>query len=161
LTAGRELAVLQRSAESEADPVIAAVRAYWRALAGGALPARRAFDFMAVYRQAPHLLMAERLSAEAFRFVYCGTLVAENFPLDLTGQTFGPDTPRVSRVPWPRMFSGVLDAPGLHFGRMPIDWPNAKHHSIVFGIFPLADDAGAARFALACLCFVETPRDLR
>ncbi|MDX2223817.1 MAG: hypothetical protein SFV21_13785 [Rhodospirillaceae bacterium] len=161
MTTGLELAVLQRFAESEADPVIAAVGDYWRGLARGALPPRRSFDFMAIYRHAPHLLMAERAADQAFRFVYCGTLVAENFPIDLTGRTFGPDTPRVSKVPWPRMFGGVLDTPGVLYGRMPIDWPNPRHRSIAFGIFPLADDTGAARFALACLCFEEIPRELR
>lgn len=138
---------------AEAEPEIAAVRAYWIKLCGGDVPAKRAFDFMGIYKQAPHLLMAERIAATEFKFIYCGTLIAENFPLDLTGKSYRPDTPRVSKVPWPRLFSTTLDTPCLRFGEMPIDWPGPKFGYARFGTFPLADDTGTPRYALACLVF--------
>lgn len=139
--------------DAEAEPVIMAARAYWRSVNGGRVPVKKTFDLMNVYRQAPHLLMAERIGPAEFKFVYCGTLVAENFPLDLTGKSYGPDTPRVSKVPWPQFFSTTLDGPCLRFGEMPIDWPGPKFAYARYGTFPLADDAGVPRFALACLVF--------
>lgn len=55
---------------------------------------------MNIYQQAPHLLMSERVVPKTFSFIYCGTHVAENFLLDLTGKTFGPDSLEASRIPW-------------------------------------------------------------
>jgi hypothetical protein len=154
MTAPGPFEIAVRHAEAEADPVIAAVHDYWRQLAGGGLPARKAFDFMAVYRQAPHLLMAERIDRATFKFIYCGTTVAENFPVDLTGKRFGPETPRVSKVPWPVLFNSVLDGACIRFGAQAIDWPGPKFSLIHFGVFPLAGDDGPARYALASLVFV-------
>jgi hypothetical protein len=140
-------------AEAEAVPAIAGVRDYWRGLNGGRLPARRAFDFMAVYRQAPHLLLAQRTEPFRYSFVYCGTVVAENFPLDLTGKSYGPDTPKVSKVPWPRLFTAAIDGPAVHFGRWTIDWPGPRFEHVSFGVFPLSGDDRRPQFALACLVF--------
>lgn len=140
-------------AEAEAEPVIGAVRTYWENLSGNGIPLKKSFDFMEIYRQAPHLLMTERIAPGEFKFIYCGTVVAENFPLDLTGKSYGPETPRMSNVPWPRLFSATLDQPGLRFGVMPVDWPGPKFAFARYGAFPLADDAGMPRYALACLVF--------
>lgn len=145
--------IAARHAAAEADPIIAAVHAYWRGLNGGGVPARKAFDFMAIYREAPNLLLAECQQGATYRFIYCGTTVADNFPLDLTGKSYGPDTPRISKVPWPRLFSSVIDTPCIRFGEHSIDWPGPKFSQILFGAFPLADDAGRARFAMTALAF--------
>jgi hypothetical protein len=147
------VAVAASHPSAEATSEIAAVRAYWEKLGSGAMPTKRAFDFMQVYKQAPHLLMAERTAPGAFKFIYCGTLIADNFPLDLTGKSYAPDTPRVSKIPWPRLFASALDVPCVGFGEMPVDWPGAKFAYARFGVFPLSDDSGAARYALACLVF--------
>jgi hypothetical protein len=136
---------------------MADVFAYWRSLNVGTVPPKSRFDFMAIYRNAPHLLMAERLATGLFRFVYCGTWVAENFPLDLTGKTYTADSPRVSRVPWPVFFAEVIDTPCVRFGNEPIDWPNREFSDIDYGIFPLCNDDGKICYALACLVFIERP----
>ena len=76
------------------------VQDYWCGLNDGAPPKRRAFEFMHIYQQAPHLLMSERVAPKKYSFIYCGTHVAEIFPLDLTGKTFEPDSVEASRIPW-------------------------------------------------------------
>jgi hypothetical protein len=136
------------------QPLIAGVHAYWTSLNGGAVPKRRDFDFMAVYKTAPNLLMAERLEGGAFRFIYCGTFIAENFPLDLTGKVFTPATPRVSQVRWPVFFTEAITLPCIRFSREPVDWPNDDYAEVLNGVFPLADDPGTPAFALACLVFL-------
>lgn len=140
-------------AEAEADPLINRVHGYWRALNGGRMVARKAFDFMAIYREAPYLLMAERQGPATFKFVYCGTEVAEHFPLDLTGKSYGPDTPRISKVPWPILFTSVIDTPCVRFGKQTIDWAGPRYSKILYGVFPLSDDSGNGRYALASLVF--------
>lgn len=147
------IAIAVSHAGAEAEPEIATVRAYWEKLGSGGVPTKRAFDFMQVYKQAPHLLMAEQVGPQAFKFVYCGTVIAEHFPLDLTGKSYGPDTPRVSKIPWPRLFATTLSQPCLRFGEMPIDWPGPKFAYARFGTFPLGDDSGTPKYALACLVF--------
>lgn len=109
---------------------------------------------MVVYRQAPNLLMAERIVRATFKFIYCGTTVAENFPVDLTGKHFWPEAPRVSKVPWPILFNSVLDGSCIRFGTQAIDWPGPKFSLIHFGVFRLAGDDGPERYALATFVFV-------
>ena len=141
--------------EAATDSVIAEVMDYWCGLNDGLPPARKAFEFMAVYKAAPHLLMAERIAPAMFRFIYCGTFVAENFPLDLTGKTFAPDTMKVSGVNWPSFFTDALDTPCLRYGRENLDWPNDEYGQITYGVCPLTDDGNRPAFALACLTFVK------
>ena len=136
-------------------PVIQAVFSYWCSLNAGDPPKRSAFEFMDVYQQAPHLLMSERVAPRTFSFIYCGTRVADNFPLDLTGKTYGPDSVEASQIPWFDYKSLVLDTPCIRFGRDRLDWPNTEYDDILSGIFPLTDDEGAFRFPLACLVFLE------
>jgi hypothetical protein len=76
------------------------VQYYWCGLNDGAPPKRRAFEFMNIYQQAPQMLMSERFAPKTFSFIYCGTHASENFLLDLTGKTFGPDSAEVNRIPW-------------------------------------------------------------
>ncbi len=141
--------------EAATDAVIASVCDYWASLNGGKPAPRRAFEFMEVYKAAPHLLMAERVGDHAFKFIYCGTAVAHNFPLDLTGKIFSPETMRVSGIRWPMFFSQVLDTPCLRYGREPIDWPNDEYAEIIYGICPLTSDTGVPSHVVACLVFVE------
>lgn len=154
MSAPKPIEIAVGHAEAEGDAVVAAVHAYWRGLIGGGVPPRKTFDFMAVYQHAPHLLMSERVDRETFKFVYCGTAVAENFPLDLTGKSYGPETPRVSKVPWPTLFNSVLDIPCVRFGKWPIDWAGPRYAAVLFSACPLSGDDGAPRFALATLRFV-------
>ena len=135
-------------------PVIAGLCDYWCALADGTPPARAQFDFMRIYKVAPHLLMAERVEPGTFKFIYCGTTVADNFPRDLTGATYGPTTPRVSRIDWPVFFGEVLDQPCLRYGRERIDWPNAEYKDIIYAACPLVGKDGRPSYVVACLVFV-------
>jgi len=141
--------------DAATDPVIATVCDYWCSLNGGRPPPRKAFDFMAVYKAAPHLLMAERIGPGSFKFIYCGTFVANNFPLDLMGKTFTPQTARMSRVNWPGFFTETLDTPCLRYGREPVDWPNDEYGEIIYGTFPLTDEQGRGSHSLGCLVFVK------
>ena len=111
---------------------------------------------MDVYQQAPHLLMSERIAPRTYSFIYCGTHVAENFPLDLTGKIYGPDSVEVSQIPWFDYKTEVLDEPCIRFGRGPLDWANTDFDVILSGIFPLTDDDGACRYPLACLVFLTS-----
>jgi hypothetical protein len=140
--------------EAVTNPMIGALCDYWCALAAGLPPDRALFDFMKIYKVAPNLLMAERVAPETFKFIYCGTAVAENFPRDLTGATYGPTTPRVSRVDWPIFFSEVLDGPCLRYGRVSIDWANEEHRDIIYGACPLTGKDGRPVYAVACLVFL-------
>lgn len=141
--------------EAVTHPMIGTLAEYWRALGAGAPPARAAFDFMQIYKVAPHLLMAERLAPETFKFVYCGTAVADNFPRDLTGATYGPTTPRVSRIDWPGFFTQVLDSPCLRYGRERIDWANAENSDIIYCACPLLGKDGQPGYVVSCLVFLE------
>jgi hypothetical protein len=149
--------------EAATHPTIGVLCDYWCSLAAGHPPARAAFDFMAIYKVAPNLLMTERLAPETFKFVYCGTVVADNFPRDVTGAVFGPNTPRVSRVSWPAIFSEVMDVPCLRYGRERIDWRNDEYRDILYGSCPLLGKDGRPAYAVTCLVFVERspfdPRD--
>ncbi len=142
-------------AEAENHPVISEVFTYWCGLNNGQPPPRTLFDFMSIYGAAPNLLMAERVDDRSFRFIYCGTFVADNFPLDLTGKVFTPQTARVSQVNWPEFFVEAIETPCIRFGREPVDWPNDEYKEVIYGVFPLAGDDGICTFALACLIFLE------
>lgn len=147
------------SDEARNHEVICAVADYWHSLNGGTPPARSQFDFMAIYKVAPYLLMSERVAPHTFSFIYCGTQVAENFPLDLTGKTFGPDNVEASRIPWFAYKSQSLDQPCIRYGCDHLDWPNMDFDTILSGIFPMTDDAQAIIYPLACLVFLN--RDVR
>jgi hypothetical protein len=148
--------------EAATNPVIGTLCDYWSTLAGGRPPPRADFDFMKIYKTAPNLLMAERVGPQTFKFIYCGTQVADNFPRDLTGATYGPTTPRVSRIDWPVFFSEVLDGPCLRYGREQIDWVNEEHRDILYGACPLLGRNGRPAYVVACLVFVErSPFDPR
>lgn len=154
------IAIVEAHPAARSAPQIARVERYWRSLNDGNPPAKASFDFMSLYKLAPNMLMAERMGGDgaapaAFRFIYCGTFVAENFPLDLTGKTFGPTTPRTSQVPWPLFFGESLARPCLRFGREPIDWPNREYYAIDYGVFPLTGADRKPRYALACLIFIQ------
>ncbi|MDX2145834.1 MAG: hypothetical protein SFV19_20950 [Rhodospirillaceae bacterium] len=149
--------IREYSERARDHPIIASVFDYWCGLSDGRAPAKAAFDFMKVYQCAPYLLMAERNEPQRYKFIYCGTWVAENFPLDLTGKTYAADSPRVSRVEWPSFFSEVIDTPCVRFGNAPIDWPSRDFADIDYGVFPLCDTDGKLRYALACLVFNERP----
>lgn len=148
--------------EAATNPLIGALCDYWCSLGAGHPPPRSAFDFMSIYKVAPNLLMAERVGRETFKFVYCGTAVADNFPRDLTGAIYGPTTPRVSRVDWPVFFSTVLDEPCLRYGRELIDWPNEENRDIIYGACPLLGKDGRPTYVVTCLVFVQrSPFDPR
>lgn len=148
--------------EAVTNPMIGALCDYWCTLAAGHPPDRALFDFMRIYKVAPNLLMAERVAPETFRFVYCGTTVADNFPRDLTGATFGPTTPRMSRVDWPVFFSDVLDGPCLRYGRASIDWANEEYRDILYGACPLLGKNRQPAYVVACLVFLQrSPFDPR
>lgn len=144
-----------KDAEAAVHPTIAALCDYWCTLAEGQPPPRPAFDFMKIYKVAPNLLMAERLAPQTFKFVFCGTTVANNFPRDLTGLTYGPATPRISHVDWPDFFGDVLDTPCLQYGRVAIDWPNEEHRTIIYGACPLLGKGGRPDYVVSCLVFVQ------
>ena len=141
--------------DARTHPVISDLLDYWSSLNKGTPPKRTAFEFMAIYKIAPHLLMSERIAPKTFAFIYCGTHVADNFPLDLTAKTFGPDNVEASRIPWFDYKSEVLDTPCIRFGRDRFDWPNLDFDTILSGVFPLTDDDGMLRYALACLVFLS------
>lgn len=145
-----------KSEEARAHPVIAAAAAYWASLNGGDIPRRSHFEFMDIYQTAPHLLMSERIAPNTFTFIYCGTHVADNFPLDLTGKTFDPEKVKASRIPWFNYKSEALDGPCIRYGRDQLDWPNLDFDVILSGIFPLSDDDDVPRFPLACLVFLNS-----
>lgn len=148
--------------EAVTHPVIASIADYWCALNGGRPPARKDFDFMQIYKAAPHLLLAERIAPLTFKFVYCGTAVANNFPRDLTGAVYGPNTVRVSGIRWPTIFCDVLDGPVLEYGRERMDWPNDEYSDIIYGAFPMLAPTGLASYVLACLIFMpRSPFDPR
>jgi hypothetical protein len=148
--------------EAVTNPAIGALTDYWCTLAAGKPPDRTAFDFMKIYKTAPNLLMAERVAPETFKFIYCGTAVAENFPRDLTGATYGPMTPRVSRIEWGGIFKEVLDAPCMRYGRERIDWPNDEHRDIIYAACPLLGKDGRPTYVVTCLVFVlRSPFDPR
>ena len=141
--------------EAATNPTVGILCDYWCTLAGGYPPARTAFEFMSIYKIAPNLLMAERTDSQTFKFVYCGTAVADNFPRDLTGATYGPTTPRVSRVDWPIFFSEILDAPCLQYGRVQIDWANDQFGELIYGACPLLGKDGRPTYVVTCLVFQE------
>ncbi len=141
--------------EAVTHPTIGALADYWCALGAGAPPARASFDFMEIYKVAPHLLMAERVAPDTFTFIYCGTAVADNFPRDLTGATFGPTTPRASRIDWPGFYSVVLDNPCLRYGRERIDWANPESSDIIYCACPLLGKDGRPAYVVSCLVFLE------
>ncbi|NKB44896.1 MAG: PAS domain-containing protein [Alphaproteobacteria bacterium] len=143
------------SEEARAHPVIVAAAAYWTGLNGGRIPSRSQFEFMDIYQVAPHLLLSERVAPQTFTFIYCGTHVADNFPLDLTGKTFDPDKVKASRIPWFNYKSEALDEPCIRYGCDQFDWPNLDFNTILSGIFPLSDNDGVPRFSLACLVFLN------
>ncbi len=145
--------------EAGSHSVIAAILDYWCSLNEGAPLARNVFEFMDVYKQAPHLLMSERVAPQTFSFIYCGTHVAENFPLDLTGKTFGPDSVEVSKIPWFDYKTEALETPCIRLGRDRLDWANTNFDTILSGIFPLTDNDGALRYPLACLVFLSSSED--
>lgn len=147
------IAVQSFDDDAQSHPVMAAVMDYWCSLKDGHPPARTQFEFMDIYKQAPHLLMAERVAPQTFCFIYCGTHVANNFPLDLTSKTFGPDNVEASQIPWFDYKTIVLDTPCIRFGRDALDWDNAEFDTILSGIFPLTDDDGLFTYPLACLVF--------
>ncbi|GEM_PF-6283807 len=99
-----QIPIRELDAEAARHPTISELFTYWRSLNQGLPPTRKSFDFMSVYSVAPNLLMAEHVDKFAFRFIYCGTFVADNFPLDLTGKIFTPQTARISQVNWPSFF---------------------------------------------------------
>jgi|DEB0MinimDraft_6_1074348.scaffolds.fasta_scaffold64615_2 hypothetical protein len=147
--------------EARDHPVLSALQDYWCSLNGGAPPRRKAFEFMDVYQLAPHLLMSERIAPRTFTFIYCGIHVAENFPLDLTGKTFSPDSVEVSRIPWFDYKSEALDVPCIRYGRDAFDWPNVDFDTILYGVFPLSDADGKMIYPLACFVFQSaTPEAL-
>jgi hypothetical protein len=141
--------------EAATDPTIQAVSDYWCSLNNGQPPRRKAFEFMAVYKAAPHLLLAERVAPETYRFIYCGTSVAENLPRDLTGLTFGPTTLRLTSNNFALTYGEVLDVPCWRFFREIVDWPNAEYDAYVCGAGPLTDEAGEAKYVLSCVIFRE------
>jgi len=141
------------SEEARNHPVIAAATHYWCGLNNGMPPQRSQFDFMAIYKVAPHLLMSERIADRTFSFIYCGTQVAENFPLDLTGKTFSPENVEASRIPWFEYKSQSLDAPCVRYGCDHMDWPNLDFDTILSGIFPMTNNESVLTFPLACLVF--------
>lgn len=141
--------------EAATNPTIASVCDYWCTLADGELPPRKAFDFMAVYKAAPYLLMAQRLAPETFKFIYCGTFVADNFPRDLTGAVYGPTTPRVSQVNWPGFFGEVLDVPCMQYGRVHIDWRNDNYGDLIYGACPLTGPNDTPAYVVCCLVFLR------
>lgn len=143
------------SEDARDHPIIAAVTQYWASLSGGTPPPRSQFDFMAIYKAAPYLLMSERVAPRTFRFIYCGTQVAENFPLDLTGKTFGPDNVEASRIPWFEYKSQSLDQPCVRYGCDELDWPSFDFDTILSGVFPMTDDEGVLKHPLACLVFLN------
>lgn len=147
------------SEEARDHPVIAAATDYWCGLNDGMPPTRSQFDFMAIYQVAPHLLMSERVAPHTFSFIYCGTHVAENFPLDLTGKTFGPDNVEASRIPWFEYKSQALDQPCMRYGSDHLDWPNFDFNTIWSAVFPMTDDEGLFKYSLACLVFQNLERD--
>lgn len=134
-------------------PVISMVATYWLGLNSGQIPRRTQFEFMDIYQEAPNLLMWERIASQTFTFIYCGTHVANNFPLDLTGKTFDPAKVEASRIPWFNYKKEALDGPCIRYGCDRLDWPSLDFDIILSGIFPLADDVGQPRFLLACLVF--------
>lgn len=150
------ISVQRHDPDAENHAAIKTVLEYWCSLNGGDTPRRSDFEFMDIYRVAPQLMMSERVAAKTFSFIYCGTGVADNSPLDLTGKTFGPDSVEASRIPWFDYKSTVLDGPCIRFGRDVLDWPNYDFDTIFSGIFPLDDAAGNHRFVLACLVFLKT-----
>ena len=150
-----QIPIKELDPEAARHPKITDLFDYWCGLNNGHPPARKAFDFMSVYHTAPNLLMAERVDERSFKFIYCGTFVADNFPLDLTGKVFTPQTARISRVNWPGFFSESILTPSIRYGREPVDWPNDVYKEILYGVFPLAGEDGQCAFALACLIFLE------
>ncbi|MBT4741282.1 MAG: PAS domain-containing protein [Rhodospirillaceae bacterium] len=144
------------SEEARAHPVIATAAAYWAGLNTGSMPRRSHFEFMDIYQTAPHLLMSERIAPQTFAFIYCGTHVADNLPLDLTGKTFDPANVEVSGIPWFNYKSEALDGPCIRYGCDQLDWPNLDFDIILSAVFPLSDDDGEPRFPLACLVFLNS-----
>jgi len=138
-------------------PLLVGLQAYWCSLNDGAPPPRKAFEFMDIYKIAPHLLMSERIAPRKFTFIYCGTHVAENFPLDLTGKRFSPESVEAGRIPWFDYKSEVLDGPCIRYGRDAFDWPNVDFDTILYGVFPLTDDDGKPSFPLAGFVFEAQP----
>ena len=139
--------------EARAHPLLSALQDYWCGLNDGAVPRRKAFEFMDIYKIAPHLLMSERIAPRTFTFIYCGTHVADNFPLDLTGKTFNPDSVEASRIQWFDYKSEALDVPCIRYGRDAFDWPNVDLDTILYGVFPLTNDDAIPAYPLTGFVF--------
>lgn len=146
-------------AEAATHPAIATLSEYWCTLAEGRIPPRAAFDFMKIYKVASHLMMAERVAPETFKFIYCGTGVADNIPRDVTGLTYGPASPSATRIGWTAFYNEILERPHIRYGREPIDWPNDEHRDLLYGACPLLGKDGRPTYIVAALVFVLRPAD--
>lgn len=141
--------------DAATDPTIQTVHDYWCSLNEGQPPRRKAFEFMAVYKAAPHLVLTERLGDSSLRFIYCGTTVADNAPRDLTGLTLTPQSARAAAIDFAQISAQVLDTPCWRFSRHPMEWPNDEYGEYILGAGPLCDDAGKPVYVLTCLVFVK------
>jgi len=138
---------------ARADPRISAVFDYWRNLAPGCIPTRRQFDFMAVYRVAPYLILIRRIAPSHFKYVYFGTQLAELLGHDFTGEVNTPTNPGTTgTVDWPTRYEEFLSRHVVLFERRAIeDFPSRDFIDAYSMKCPLLDDAGEAAFMLNCL----------
>lgn len=152
---GCQIALHVLDLEAATHPTIATMCDYWCTLNNGLPPSRKAFAFMSIYKVAPHLLVAERIAPHTFKFIYCGTHVADNLPHDLTGFVYGPDTPRASSVNWPALCDDIVDGPCVRYDRLRIDWRNDDYGEILYGACPMCDADGQSAYVVGCLVFIR------
>lgn len=141
--------------DAATDSTIQSVHDYWCGLNEGRPPRRKAFEFMAMYKAAPHFLMAERIAQETYKFQYCGTAIADALPRDLTGLVFRPNTARLTSNDFSGFYTDVLDTPCWRFTRLPVDWPSEEFSEYLVGAGPLTDEAGIPRYVLSCSIFLK------
>lgn len=153
--------VVHEDAEALADPVIDHVYSYWRSIGGGLVPFRNAFEFMDVYKAAPHLALIHHIGASCFRYVFFGTALVDLFGTDFTGDEISPARPSITGAgDWPSLYNRILeDRQVIIETRNVVDVPrreNLEAHTLKC---PLADDDGTPAFVLNCVVPLDRTSD--
>ena len=126
--------------------------AYWNKLveAEGGIPARSAFDPIAVPSVLPSFFLVERVGADTYRFRLQGTDYTERSVSDLTGVVIERHQMADVGSPIFSVLDRVLDTPcGLQLTGVEQN-EQGRQLLVEYVALPLTDDAGTPRFVMGC-----------
>jgi hypothetical protein len=131
---------------------------YWQTLAKQAsgLPARDAFDPIAIPTLLPFIVLYERLTTDEFQVRLQGTGFSERGISDVTGNILSPDETDPGSLLLNNALRRVIDAPcGLKI--VGVERNEQGKNALVEGLgLPLCDNAGTVRFVVAIVAPLKT-----